>query len=138
MLLVLLLLMACILVPHAAAQERWQRLPGAAQAWAVDLQSLGRKGDILEARIRTRDVGSRIVVQEVQVRCTMNQLRTVREEMYDEDTGRALPGAGSPEEGAAWPEYGAGSEGHAVLSGLCAHARKQNIQGTSEHCLQDA
>ena len=89
---ILLFLMGAIVVPRAAAQERWQQLPGAAQAYAVDLQSLARKGDILEARIRTHDVGSRIVVQDVQARCAMNQLRTVGcEKLYDEDTGRPLP-----------------------------------------------
>src|SRR5919106_5210435 len=93
-------LLGALLVPRAAAQERWQQLPGAAQAYAVDLQSLARQGDVLKARIRTRDVGSRVVVQQVQVRCTLNQLRTVSEELYDEDTGRLLPQAmaGSPKD----------------------------------------
>jgi hypothetical protein len=134
---IFLFLMGAIVVPRAAAQERWQQLPGAAQAYAVDLQSLAWKGDILEARIRRRDVGSRIVVQHVQVRCAMNQLRTVGEELYDEDTGRPLPPtwAGDPNDSARWPEYEPGSEGHALLSGLCALARKRKA---SEHSLRAA
>ena len=98
-------LMGVLLVPPAAAQGRWQHLPGAAQAYAVDLQSFARQGDILEARIQTRDVRSRVVVQQVQVSCTMNQLRTVSEERYDEDTGWPLPRAmaRSPKNGAPPP-----------------------------------
>ena len=135
-----LFLLGAIVVPRAAAQARWQQLPGAAQAYAVDLQSLARKGDILEARIRTHGVGSQIVVQDVQARCAMNQLRTVGEKLYDEDTGRPLPPtmAGDPNDRATWPEYEAGSEGHALLSGLCALARKQNLQEPSEHSLRAA
>jgi hypothetical protein len=127
-------------VPTAAAQEHWEQLPGAARAYAVDLRSLGREGSILTARIRTHDVGSRLVVQHVQVRCALGQLRTVKEELYDRDTGRPLPqdNEGRSGAGSAWPEYEAGSEGHALLSSLCALAHKRNILAPDEHSLRAA
>jgi hypothetical protein len=95
----------------------------------VDLGSLALQADNLSARIRTHDVGGRLVVQEVQGRCASNQLRTVHEEVYDADTRRPLPGnsRGNGEEGTIWPEYVAGSEGHALLSSLCALARERKV-----------
>jgi hypothetical protein len=125
----LVLLLGTTLVSPATAQEHWQRLPGAASAYAVDLGSLALEADILSARIRTHDIGSRLVVQEVQCRCAANQLRTVHEVVYDADTRRPLPGTsrGKAEEGTAWPEYVAGSEGHALLSGLCTLARERKL-----------
>ena len=135
-----LCLLTAILAPAAGAQEHWQQLPGAAQAYAVDLHSLGREESILSARIRTHEVGSRIVVQHVQVRCAFGQLRTVKEELYDRDTGRPLSrvNEGRSENGSAWPEYAAGSEGHAVLSSVCDLAREQNIPGPAEHSFRGA
>ena len=136
----LVLLLVTSSVPRAMAQEHWQRLPGAAKAYAVDLGSLAREADILGARIRTHDVGSRFIVQEVQVRCASNQLRTVHQELYDVDTRRPVPGTsrGKGEKRTVWPEYTAGSEGHALLSSLCALARERNVFGPGEHSLRAA
>jgi hypothetical protein len=117
------------------AQEHWQQLSGAAQAYSVDVHSLAREGEVLSARIRTHDVGSRVIVQQVQVRCAASQLRTVGEKSYDSDTGRPLPQAVEPgkKDSTSWPEYKAGSEGHALLSSLCALARDRNVLGPAEH-----
>jgi hypothetical protein len=124
-------LLVAIVSPQLAAQEEWQQLPGAAEAYAVDLHSISRDRGVLSARIRTRDVGSGIIVQQVQVRCASSQLRTIGEELYDGGTGRPLhqPDEGRREVGSVWPEYEVGSEGHALVSGLCALARKRNVQG---------
>lgn len=75
------------------AQERWQQLTGAAEAYAVDLESLKGEGGVWSARILRRDVGGRTIVQHVQVRCATNQLRTVEEETYLQDSPRPLPRA---------------------------------------------
>jgi hypothetical protein len=130
-------LFVAILTPQAVAQQQWQQLPGAAQAYAVDVHSLTHEGGVLSARIRTRDVGSRMVVQDVQVRCASSQLRTIDEKLYDTDTGRAVPrtSESKSQDSSAWPEYEAGSEGHAVLSGLCALARNRNVSAPAEHSL---
>lgn len=135
--LVMPFLLVVTLPPQVAAQQQWQQLPGAAQAYAVDIHSLKNEGGILSARIRTRDVGSRIIVQEVQVRCASSQLRTVEQQVYDSDTGRLLPRTieERKEGGSPWPEYEAGSEGHAVLSGLCEVARQRNVLGPTGHSL---
>ncbi len=137
---IVLSLYLAISATQAVAQEHWQQLPGAGQGYAVDVGSFTREGSILSARIRTNDVGSRIIVQQVQVRCASSQLRTIEEELYDRDTGRPLPRSNQrrTENDTAWPEYVEGSEGYAVLSSLCALARKQNILGPAEHSLRAA
>jgi hypothetical protein len=136
-------LMAALLAPQVGAQQQWRQLPGAAKAYAVDLHSLVREGGVLSARIRTHDVGSRIIVQQVEVRCLSRQLRTIDEKLYDGDTGRPLPpidaaDAARSERGSVWPEYEAGSEGHALLSGLCALARERDIPGPTEDSVRGA
>jgi hypothetical protein len=133
-------LLAALLAPQVVAQQQWRQLPGAAKAYAVDLHSLLREGGVLSARIRTHDVGSRIIVQQVEVRCLSKQLRTIDEKLYDGDTGRPLPpvDAGRSDGGAAWPEYEAGSEGHALLSSLCALARERKTLGPTEDSLRAA
>lgn len=137
---ILLSLLGTLLAPPAVAQESWKQLAGAAQAYAVDLESLDRDGDILNARIRTHDVGTRMIVQFVQVRCTSNRLRTIGEDLYDAETRRSVPqpNAGKPDDSDTWPEYEAGSEGHALLSSLCALARERNLIGPTEHSLRAA
>jgi hypothetical protein len=133
--LILLLLASTLVAPGAAAQERWHQLPGAASAFAVDLHSLARKDGVLLARIRTRDVGTLVSVEDVEVRCSAGQLRTIRQQDYDIDTDRPVPAAG--QEGnqrvARWAEYTPGSEGHAVLSSLCALARGRKLLAPTEH-----
>jgi hypothetical protein len=133
-------LMAALFAPQVGAQQQWRQLPGAAKAYAVDLHSLVREGGVLSARIRTRDVGSRIIVQQVEIRCLSRQLRTIDEKLYDGDTGRPLPpiDAARSERGTAWPEYEAGSEGHALLSSLCALARERDIPGSTKDSLRAA
>jgi hypothetical protein len=131
-------LLGALLTAPAEAQESWKQLTGAAESYAVDLRSLDFHVDILSARIRTHDVGSRLIVQRVQVRCTLNQLRTIGEEFYDAETGRPVPQghAGRPENSAIWPEYQAGSEGHALLSSLCELARERRLIAPGEHSLR--
>jgi hypothetical protein len=138
-LLPLSLLVTLLAVP-AVAQESWKQLTGAAQAYSVDLQSLERDGDILNARIRTHYADTRVLVQLVQVRCTSNQLRTIGEQLYDAETRRSVPQAKAdrPRDRDTWPEYKAGSEGHALLSSLCALARERNLMGPREHSLRAA
>jgi hypothetical protein len=130
-------LLMTILAPQILAQEQWRRLSGAAQAYSVDVQSLRQEAGVLTARIRTHDVGSRTIVQRVQVRCASNQLRTVDEESYDSDTGRPVPQAIEDRhaDGSAWPEYASGSEGYAVLSSLCELARRKGLLGPGAHSL---
>lgn len=129
--------LAVVLPARVAGQQQWQQLPGAGQAYAVDVHSLANEGGLLRARIRTRDMGNRIVVQEVQVRCASSQLRTVRRQVYDADTGKPLPQPAEErtDDGSAWPEYAAGSEGHAVLSGLCEIARRRKVLDPTGHSL---
>jgi hypothetical protein len=134
--LILLLLASTLVAPGAAAaQERWHQLPGAAGAFAVDLHSLARKDGVLLARIRTRDAGTLVSVEDVEVRCSAGQLRTIRQQGYDIDTGRPVSAAGQEgnQRGARWAEYTPGSEGHAVLSSLCALARDRKLLAPAEH-----
>lgn len=123
-----LMLASALLVQGATAQERWRQLPGAASAFAVDLHSLSRAGGVLRARIRTRDVGTLVVVEDVEVRCSADQLRTIKQRRYDGDTGRPAPDVhpDGDQRDARWADYTPGSEGHAVLSSLCALARDRD------------
>jgi hypothetical protein len=122
---ILLLLAGAFLAPSVAAQERWHRLPGAASAFAVDLHSLAREDGVLRAQIRARDVGTLVLMEDVEVRCSVGQLRTIKRQQYDGDTGRPVPAAGQngDQREPRWAEYAPGSEGHALLSSLCALAR---------------
>jgi hypothetical protein len=120
------LLLASTLVPlRADAQDRWRQLPGAASAFSVDLQSLARESGVLQARVRSHDTGTLVLVEELEVRCSEGQLRTVAKEQYDRDTGRPVPAAGQDrnQSDAPWADYAPGSEGHALLSALCAAAQ---------------
>jgi hypothetical protein len=116
------------------AQERWRQLPGAAR-FAVDLQSLTLEAGVLRARVQTPEPGTTVLVEELEVRCAAEQLRTIAQHQYDRDTGRPVPDAGPErnQQDAPWVGYAPGSEGHALLSGLCRIARDRNLLGTSEH-----
>ena len=132
---ILLLFASAAMAPGVAAQERWQQLPGAASAYAVDLQSLARGDGILRARVRTRDVGTLVVIEDVEVRCSAAQSRTLNRQQYDIDTGRPAPAASRDgnQQDAHWAEYTPGSEGHAVLSSLCALARDRQLLNLADH-----
>lgn len=132
---ILLPLTSVAMAPSAAAQEHWQQLPGTASAYAVDLQSLAHGDGILRARIRTRDVGTLVVIQDVEVRCSAAQLRTLNQHQYDSDTGRPAPATSQDgnQQDAHWAEYTPGSEGHAVLSSLCALARDRQLLNPVDH-----
>jgi protein-S-isoprenylcysteine O-methyltransferase Ste14 len=124
------LVVSTFLVPAANAQERWVNLSGAAADYLVDLHSLQRDGDILRARVQTGDVGSLIVVEEVEVRCAATQLRTVDRRQYDSDTSRPLPNQPGPNtEAARWADYSPGSQGHALISSLCGLAGERGSLG---------
>jgi hypothetical protein len=130
--LILLLLASVFLVFPADAQERWRRLPGGAAAYAVDLESLAWDVGVLRARVRT-DVGASIdLVEELEVRCSMAQLRTVSQQSFDRDTGRPADAA-RPQATARWAEYTPGSEGYALLSSLCDIAKERGLSEPTEH-----
>jgi hypothetical protein len=109
------------------AQERWRQLPGAANSYRVDLQSLASSGGTLHARVQTSDVGSVVSVEELEVRCETKEARTLARLGYDNDTGR--PVTPSEREGmdTLWISYAPGSEGHALLAGLCTLARQRKL-----------
>lgn len=133
--LILLVLASAVVVSSANGQERWRRLPGAASAYAVDLQSLAVRDDILRARVRTHDHGTIAVIQELEVRCAAKQLRTVAEQQYDTDTGRP-PSAIGPDRSqreVPWAGYEPGSEGHGLVSSICRIAGERGLLGTAEH-----
>jgi hypothetical protein len=133
--LTLLLIAAALLVSPADAQERWRQLPGGAAAYSVDVHSLAFDAGVLRARVRTLDVASIFLVEELEVRCSMAQLRTVSEQRYDRDSGRLAPAARPepPHRDVAWAEYVPGSEGHALLSSLCHIARERGLSEPTEH-----
>jgi hypothetical protein len=111
------------------AQERWQRLPGAASSYQVDLRLLSASGGVLRARIQTPDVGNVVSVQEIEVRCATHRARTIARKRYDNDTGRPVAESEPPEPDTLWISYPSGSEGHALLAGLCALGRQRKLLG---------
>ena len=130
----LLVAVAGALLPTAVdAQERWHRLPAGANAFHVDLRSLSLDQGVLRARVQTSDVGSVVLVQEVEVRCGTEQLRTTARRSYDSDTGQPVQTqAESQQPDALWIAYPPGSEGHALLSGLCQLGRDRKLLGSAK------
>jgi len=130
------LLIAGILAASVAdAQERWRQLSGAASTFAVDLQSLALEAGVLRARVQTPDQGTIVQVEELEVRCTAGQLRTIAQYRYDSDTRRPVPTASQDrnQQDAPWVGFTPGSQGHALLSSLCRLARDRKLVGTDEH-----
>jgi protein-S-isoprenylcysteine O-methyltransferase Ste14 len=126
-----LFLASTLLVPAADAQDRWVPLSGAASDYSVDLHSLRREADVVMARVQSDDLGTVIVVEELEVRCAATQLRTVGRQQYDNDTGRPLLRAEPNPEAALWADYAPGSQGHALISGLCGLAYKRGLSSGS-------
>jgi hypothetical protein len=126
------LLLVGLLSPSLTqAQARWQQLPGAASSYRVDLHSLTASNGILRARIQTPDAGSIVLVQEIEVRCQTEETRTLARSSYDKDTGRPVPTAGGQEADTLWISYPPGSEGDAILAGLCALGRERKVLGNA-------
>lgn len=112
----ILLVLAGFLFPSVIqAQERWQRLPGAASAFQVDLHSLRTADGFLRARVQTADLGGVVLVQEVEVRCGTEEIRTIARFSYDNDTGRPITTSERQEADKLWVSYPFGSEGHALV-----------------------
>jgi hypothetical protein len=130
-----LLIAGTLVASVADAQERWRQLSGAASTFAVDLESLVLEAGILRARVQTPDQGTIVVVEELEVRCTAEQLRTIAQRRYDSDTGRPVPAAGQDrnQQDGPWVGFAPGSQGHALLSSLCRLARDRNLLGIAEH-----
>ena len=133
--LILLLVASALLFSPAAAQERWRQLAGSAAAYAVDLQSLTFDAGVLRAEVRTQDLGNTVLVEQLEVRCSQSQLRTVAERRYDRDSGRAVAtdNPEPPQRGLPWADYAAGSEGHAIIASLCHVARERRVAAPTEH-----
>jgi protein-S-isoprenylcysteine O-methyltransferase Ste14 len=128
------ILFAFFVVTKADAQERWVPLSGAAADYSVDLHSLHQEAGVVRGRVQSHDVGAVIVVEELEVRCATAQLRTIRRRVYDSDTGRPIrTGSTGDPEIALWAEYGPGSQGHALMSGLCRLARERGLVGLRSH-----
>jgi hypothetical protein len=128
----ILLVLAGFLIPSPTqAQERWERLPGAASSYRVDLHSLASSDGVLRARIQTPDLGSIVLVQEVEVRCEPLEARTLARLSYDNDTGRPIPTRERQERDTLWMSYPPGSEGHALLAGLCTLGRERKLLGSA-------
>jgi hypothetical protein len=127
-----LLLLAGLLFPSLTqAQVRWQQLPGAASSYRVDLHSLTPSNGVLRARIQTPDVGSVVLVQEVEVRCKTQEARTLARYSYDNDTGKPIPASGDQEADTLWISYPPDSEGHAIVAGLCSLGRERKLLGNA-------
>jgi hypothetical protein len=126
--LMLFLVASALLFSPAAAQERWRQLAGSAGAYAFDLQSLTVDAGILRAEVRTQDIGNTVLVEQLEVRCTQSQLRTVAKRRYDRDTDRAVASDNPevPRRDVPWADYTAGSEGHAIIASLCDVARARS------------
>jgi hypothetical protein len=123
-----LLILGSVLPLGAHAQApQWQQLSAGASAFQVDLRSLTRVDHSLRARVQTRDAGSEMAVQEVEVRCRSAEMRTVREFTYDLDTRqlRARPDTQTRKGG--WIEYPTGSEGAALIGSLCQFGRERRV-----------
>ena len=130
-----LLIAGTLVASVADAQERWRQLSGAANTFAVDLHSLALEAGVLRARVQTPDQGTIVLVEELEVRCTAEQLRTIAQHRYDSDTGRPVPAASHDrnQPDAPWVGFAPGSQGHALVSSLCRLARDRNLLGTGEH-----
>jgi hypothetical protein len=113
------------------AQERWQRLPGAAKAYQVDLQSLTPSDGVLQARIQRSDLGNVVLVEEIEIRCSTQETRTLARSTIANDTGRPLASSEPQEPDSLWISYPPGSEGHAILAGLCALGHERKLLGTT-------
>jgi hypothetical protein len=113
------------------AQERWQRLPGAANSYRVDLHSLALVDGVLQARVQAPDLGNVVLVQDLEVRCRTKEVRTLARLSYDNDTGRRVATPERQEADTLWVSYPAGSEGHALLTGLCTVARDRKLLGAA-------
>jgi len=132
--LIALLIAGTLVASVADAQERWHKLSGAASTFSVDLQSLALEAGVLRAQVRTRDSGTLVLVEELEIRCSAEQLRTIAQHEYDSDTGRLVPALEDRnQQDAPWAGYTPGSQGHALLSSLCRLARDRNLVGTDEH-----
>jgi hypothetical protein len=128
----ILLVLAGFLIPSPTqAQERWQRLPGAASSYRVDLRSLKPSDGALRARVQAPDIGGVILVQEVEVRCAREEVRTLARFSYDNDTGRRISTSERQEADTLWISYPSGSEGHALLTGLCRLGRERELPGSA-------
>jgi hypothetical protein len=130
-----LLIAGTLVASVADAQERWRQLSGAASTFAVDLQSLALEAGVLRARVQTPDQGTIVQVEELEVRCSAEQLRTIALYRYDSDTGRPVPTDSQDrnQQDAPWAGFAPGSQGHALLSSLCRLARDRKLVGTDEH-----
>lgn len=128
---ILLVLLSFLIPSLTQAQERWQRLPGAASSYRVDLHSLTPSDGVLRARIQTPDLGSVVLVQEVEVRCETQETRTLARLSYDNDTGRPVAASERQKADTLWISYPPGSEGHALLAGLCTLARERKLLGSA-------
>jgi hypothetical protein len=129
--LALIVLFGLIIPSLTEAQERWPRLPGAASSYRVDVESLASSGGVLQARVQTPDLGSVVSVEELEVRCETKEARTLARLSYDNDTGRPVAPSERQEMDTLWISYPPGSEGHALLAGLCALARERKLLGTA-------
>jgi hypothetical protein len=126
------LILAGFLIPSfTQAQERWQRLSGAASSYHVDLHSLAPSEGVLRARIQTPDLGSIVLVQEIELRCETQEARTLSRLSYDNDTGRPVATGERQETDTLWISYPAGSEGHALVAGLCKLGRERKLLGSA-------
>jgi hypothetical protein len=129
-----LLIAATLVASVAEAQERWHQLSGAASTFAVDLHSLSLESGVLRARVRTRDSGTLVLVEELEIRCSAKQLRSIAQHEYDSDTGRLVPALEDRnQQDAPWVGFTPGSQGHALLSSLCRLARDRKLVGTDEY-----
>jgi hypothetical protein len=113
------------------AQERWQRLPGAASSYQVDLQSLTATDGVLRGRVQTPGLRNLVMVQDLEVRCATQESRTLARSEYDNDTGRPIPTNVSQEADTLWLSYPTGSEGQAIVAGLCALGRERKLLGNA-------
>ena len=113
------------------AQERWERLTGAARSYQVDLQSLSPSDGILRARVQTPDIGNLVLVQEVEVRCETEEIRTLARTSYNTDTGRPVATSEPQKADTLWVRYPPGSEGHALVAGLCTLGRERKLLGAA-------
>jgi hypothetical protein len=126
-----LLIIGTLVALPLDAQERWRHLPGGAARFAVDLESLAIEAGVLRARVRTPIDGT-ILEEQLEIRCSSEQLRTIASQEYDGDTGQLRRSSRDEDHrrDIPWAGYAPGSEGHALLTSVCRLAREK---GAAEH-----
>lgn len=126
-----------LLVSPVAAQQQWRALEApTSQPFSVDVRSLAAKGPVVSVDVRSPIGGGLYQIVTHEIRCADLSTRLGRRVTYDADTHRpSVHGAVRPlAQGAAWIQYGPGSDGQLVASAVCSMARRRGlVVGPAQH-----